>query len=45
MLVIRQEDPGRKDKAVFLSPLPYYAGQALEFGFPQAFPGGVAAGR
>jgi hypothetical protein len=31
MPVIRQEDPGREEKVMFLSPLAYDTGQALEF--------------
>ena len=30
MPVIKQEHPGRKEKVVFVSPLPYNADQALE---------------
>jgi hypothetical protein len=35
MPVIRQENPRREEKVVFLSPLPHHAGQACEFGFLQ----------
>ena len=31
MPVVRQENPGRQGKMVFLSPFPHHAGQALEF--------------
>jgi hypothetical protein len=34
-VVIRQENPSRKWKMVFLSPLPHHAGQALEFRLPE----------
>jgi hypothetical protein len=33
MPVVGQENPRRKQKVMFLSALPYHAGQALEFGF------------
>ena len=31
MPVVRQENPGRQEKIVFLSPFPHHTGQALEF--------------
>ena len=33
--LIRQQDPGREEKVVFLWPLAYHAGQALEFRPPR----------
>jgi hypothetical protein len=38
--MIRQEDPGRKEKVMFLSPRAPHAGQALEFGFLEPPPMG-----
>jgi hypothetical protein len=38
MPVIRQENPRREEKVVFLSPLPHHAGQAREFGFLEPAP-------
>jgi hypothetical protein len=38
--VIRQEDPGGKQKVMFFSSFPYHAGQALEFGFLEPPPVG-----
>jgi hypothetical protein len=38
--MIRQEDPGRQEKVMFLSPRAPHAGQALEFGFLEPPPMG-----
>jgi len=40
MPVIGKEDPGRKQKVMFLSSFPEHAGQALEFGFLKVPPVG-----